>query len=1054
MHMSLPQMNLTRNPRRYRMTAVLSVVAAAVGVSALVVPTASVSATPGVVSSLVIHVPGTARTIPSSASVSFTATTGSTATTTANAAGSDDYGWFALVSVPTGALTGRISATGVTASSQTVDLRQAAEFWLTANGTPTTSMAAARGFYRVHARTAASGTVKVRVVDGSTIMDYSTTAETGGFYADIPFSPQTRSVAAQIVVNGSAISTMQTFNAAQFGEAWIAAGWATARTSKAWADGFAVIHYKRSDAAYSSWGLHTWVGPNGGAADPGWMTPRMSDPSLNDAWGVAWKVQLTENATALPFIVHGAVSGLYGFKDPSTENQNLNLIATGGEVWLRSGAANTDGAFSVQAPLPFGTTAAAASGPTAAEAAGLAANSVRSSFANDRIYFVMTDRYANASTSNDYAQFTANDPDFDTGTNIYSPGYYHGGDLKGLTFGEPDPKTKKVATSCTAGTGLARIKNLGFTSVWITPPFKQKYVQGDSAAYHGYWIENFMDIDPHWGTKADFKTFVDCAHTLGMKVVMDIVVNHTADIIWYEEGNKFVTNASKPYLDAAGNRISLTDLQNSSQVPELDISTSFAKTPFVPFPDEAESRQPAWLNDMTNFHNRGNVSDWGNKEQYQQGDFGGLDDICTEKANVVDGFVDVFAWWVNTYGVDGFRIDTAKHVDDKFFTRWWPKVKAATAAKMPGLYAFGEVYENNATVTSEFVRNKGLPSVLDFPFQKAVVDYAAGNTAGTDIANLFNYDDDYTTTTSNAYGLTTFLDNHDMGRLGYLLDASGVFSNELVSRAGLAYDMLYLLRGIPVVYYGDEVGMMGDGGDKAARQDMFKTQIFDWQTEPRLGMSSIGSKSSLQITSGSWITKFKALAALRQAHPALATGAQISRYDDDQVFAASRIDAAKRLEYLVAFNNSGRSMSVRFQTSSPSTSFKGIYNMSSTVKSDKSGWVKFSVPARKGVALQALAALPTAAATQVTLSMRYDTNVKVYYARATLDTMDPSTVTFVWRPSGTNAWKVLGVDDADAYRVILDPAKFDSGSRVDVAAIAKSTGGTVTVSGVQSVFIP
>ncbi|NBO46856.1 MAG: hypothetical protein EBU85_07625, partial [Actinobacteria bacterium] len=100
-------MNLTRNPRRYRMTAVLSVVAAAVGVSALVVPTASVSATPGVVSSLVIHVPGTARTIPSSASVSFTATTGSTATTTANAAGSDDYGWFALVSVPTGALTGR-----------------------------------------------------------------------------------------------------------------------------------------------------------------------------------------------------------------------------------------------------------------------------------------------------------------------------------------------------------------------------------------------------------------------------------------------------------------------------------------------------------------------------------------------------------------------------------------------------------------------------------------------------------------------------------------------------------------------------------------------------------------------------------------------------------------------------------------------------------------------------------------------------------------------------------------------------------------------------------
>lgn len=1052
--MSLPRMSLSRVSRRYRVATSLTFVACAVGITGLVLPTSSVSAAPGVVSSLVVHVPGTARTIPSTATVSFTATSGSTVTATANAAGSDDYGWFALVAVPSGALTGRISASGLTPSTQGVDLRQGAEFWLAADGTPRTSMAAARGFYRVHARTSATGSVKVRVVDGNTINDYATNAEPGGYFADIPFSTQTGSVAAQIVASGSAASSMLTFNAAQFGEAWIASGWTIARTSKAWADGFAVIHYKRSDGAYSSWGLHTWVGPNGGATDPGWMTPRMSEPSLNDVWGVAWKVPLTDNATALPFIVHGAVNGLYGFKDPSTENQNLNLITTGGEIWVRSGAANTDGSFAVQAPLPFGTTAAAAVGPTSVEAAGLAANSVRSSFANDRIYFVMTDRYANGSTANDYAEFTANDPNFDSGTDIYSPGYYHGGDLRGLTFGEPDPKTKKVSTSCTSGTGLARIKNLGFTAVWITPPFKQKYVQGDSAAYHGYWIEDFMDIDPHWGTKADFKTFVDCAHTLGMKVVMDIVVNHTADIIWYEEGTRFVTNATKPYLDSSGKSVSLSDLQNSNQTPDMDILTSFAKTPFIPFPDEAESRQPAWLNDMTNYHNRGNVGDWGNKEQYQQGDFSGLDDIFTEKANVVQGFADVFSWWVNTYGVDGFRIDTAKHVDDKFFTRWWPKVKAATAAKMPGLYAFGEVYENNATVTSEFVRNKGLPAVLDFPFQKSVIDYAAGNTAGTDIASLFNFDDDYTTTTSNAYGLTTFLDNHDMGRLGFLLDANGVFSNELVSRAGLAYDMLYLLRGIPVVYYGDEVGMMGDGGDKAARQDMFKTQIFDWYTEPRLGMSPIGTKSSLQTTSGPWITKFKALAALRQAHPALATGAQISRYDDDQVFAASRIDGAKRLEYLVAFNNSGRSMSVRFQTSSPSTSFKGIYNISSTIKSDKFGWVKFSVPARKGVALQALTALPNTAATQVGLSMNYDTNVKVYYARATLNTLDPSTVTFVWRPSGTSAWKVLGVDDADPYRIILDPAKFDSGSRVDVAAIAKSTGGTVTVSGVQSVFIP
>ncbi|NDB18710.1 MAG: hypothetical protein EB027_05555, partial [Actinobacteria bacterium] len=663
-------------PRRYRMTTASALAALAVGVVAVAVPATQVQAASGIVSQVVVHVPGAARTIPAGAVVTFQSVTGSTATVTGSGAGSDDYGWFALITVPNGSLTARISAraNGYQADSAVpVDLRQAAEFWIANDGAVHTSPSSARGYYRVHARSEAAGTKKIRLIDGNTISELSTTAETGGVYADVPYSGQTMTVAAQLIVNGSPATNLLTFNARQFAEAWISSGWTTARTSKAWADGFAVIHYKRADGAYTDWGLHTWVGANGGATDPGWVTPRAFDPALTDTWGVAWKVPLVANSTELPYIVHSG-----GWKDPSYENQLLNLKATGGEIWVRSGVANSDGSFTAQAPLPFGSTAAAPVGPTAAEAAALASASVRSPMATDRIYFVMTDRYANGSTVNDYAGFPADAESWETGTDIYNFGYYHGGDLKGLTFGEPDPKTKKVSTSCTSGTGLARIKDLGFTSVWITPPFKQKYVQGDSAAYHGYWIEDFSDIDPHWGTKAEFKTFVDCAHTLGMKVVMDIVVNHTADINSYEEGRKFVTNATRPYRDAAGNTISLANLMASESAPEMDIYSSFAKTPFVPFPDEETARGPEFLNDLSNYHNRGDVSDWGNKEQYQQGDFSGLDDIFTEKANVVEGFADVYSMWVNDYGVDGFRIDTAKHVDDKFFTRWWPKVKAKT----------------------------------------------------------------------------------------------------------------------------------------------------------------------------------------------------------------------------------------------------------------------------------------------------------------------------------------------------------------------------------------
>jgi glycosidase len=1039
----------THLPSRVRATATAAAACVVVALVAALAPTAPVSAASGVVSTIAVHVPGTSRTVPGGASVTFTGFTGSTSTVTATAAASDDYGWFALIAVPSGALTGKLSATTLTASAQTIDLRQAAEFWLASDGTPRVSLAAARGFYRVHAVTTATGPIKIRIIDGNTINDYATTAESGGAYADVPYSASSVTVAAQITSAGTGASDVLPFNMQQFGEAWISAGWKTARTSKAWADGFAVIHYKRTDGAYASWGLHTWTGANGGAIDPGWNTPRQTDASLDDTWGKAWKVPLIANSTELPYLVHSG-----GYKDPSYENQLLNLVATGGEIWVRSGAAGTDGAFIAQAPVPYGSTAAAPVGPTTAEASALASSSLRSSMASDRIYFVMTDRYANGTAANDRAGFPADSANWESGYDPYSDGYYHGGDLKGLTFGEPDPKTKKVATSCSAGTGLARIKNLGFTAIWITPPFKQKYVQGDTAAYHGYWIEDFTDIDPHWGTKSDFKIFVDCAHSLGMKVVMDIVVNHTADINSYDDGNKFITNVASPYRDVNGTALDLSKLMTTDVVPEMDANTSFPHTPFIPFPDEETVRAPEFLNDLTNYHNRGNVQNWGIKEQYQQGDFSGLDDIFTEKATVVQGFADVFANWVNTYGVDGFRIDTAKHVDDKFFTRWWPKVKAATAAKVPGLYAFGEVYENNATVTSDFVRNKGLPSVLDFPFQKTVIDYAAGNTAGTDVANLFNFDDDYTTTTTNAYGLTTFLDNHDMGRVGYLLSAAGVYDNELVGRTSLAFDMLYLLRGIPVVYYGDEVGMMGDGGDKAARQDMFKTPIFQWQQEPRLGTSVIGSKSSLQLTSGTWITKVKALAALRAKYPVLATGAQIPRYDDDQAFVVSRIDNVNRVEYLVGFNNSSRSVSVKVQTSTPSAAFKGVYGSTSTVKSDKYGMVKLSLPAKKGVLLQALSQLPNAATKSVSLSLSFDVNVKVYYARAALDTTDPSTVTFVWRTSGTNAWKVLGVDDAEPYRIVIDPQKFTSGSRIDVAAVAKSTSGSVSVSGVTSILIP
>jgi glycosidase len=99
--------------------------------------------------------------------------------------------------------------------------------------------------------------------------------------------------------------------------------------------------------------------------------------------------------------------------------------------------------------------------------------------------------------------------------------FYQGGDLKGLTD------------------RLDYIQSLGMTAIWFAPIFKNKPVQGgvgqETAGYHGYWVTDFTSVDPHFGTNAEFKALVDAAHARGMKVYMDIITNHTADVIQYKE---------------------------------------------------------------------------------------------------------------------------------------------------------------------------------------------------------------------------------------------------------------------------------------------------------------------------------------------------------------------------------------------------------------------------------------------------------------------------------------------------------------------------------------
>ena len=638
--------------------------------------------------------------------------------------------------------------------------------------------------------------------------------------------------------------------------------------------------------------------------------------------------------------------------------------------------------------------------PTAAEAALLARDSVRSPMAADSIYFVMTDRYANGDATNDRGGATG---DYSlTGYDPTSESYFHGGDLKGLTGG------------CTTGEGVARIKKLGFTTIWITPPFKQEWVQGNSAAYHGYWINDFLTIDPHWGTNADFKAFVDCAQSQGIKVVLDIVMNHTGDVINYNGSGKAAIPAGR---------------QNA--------------------------KNPAWLNKLTNYNNRGDVRDWNDKFWAQNGDFFGLDDIKTTNQEVIDGFAEVYSYWVNEYGVDGFRVDTAKHVDDAFLAKWWPKVLAATKAKKPNVFAFGEVFDSSQDVLSAFMRNRGLPSVLDFGFQADAIQYAGGDGDAGNLNYVLRQDDKYTTASRNAYNLVTFLGNHDMGRVANLLLKNGAKTDTLLASTLFAHDLMFLNRGTPTVYYGDEIGMIGAGGDKAARQNMFSTQNVEWQREARVTGGPIGTKNGLADTTNPILVRIQELNALRTKYPAIATGAQIVRGADGPIMVSSRIDSADKREYLVGFNNATTAKTLRVKTSSPSTQFTSIWGGAAAITSDAAGFVTVEVGPRGSVALRADNQLPQpAAAVKPVLRTALDRDAKLINLTATLATADPATVSFAVKVGTAKTWTYLGSDDAASFGMVYNYSQLKKGTSIQFAAVSKTTSGLIATSDVKVVKVP
>lgn len=368
-----------------------------------------------------------------------------------------------------------------------------------------------------------------------------------------------------------------------------------------------------------------------------------------------------------------------------------------------------------------------------------------------------------------------------------------------------------------------------------------------------------------------------------------------------------------------------------------------------------------------------------------------------------------------------------------------------TTAKKSGIKdftIFGEVFDYSTLNLMTYVRQNKIETVLDFPFQAKATEYASGYSNAPTLSALFENDDYYISAQSSPSNLVTFLGNHDVGRVGYIIANKRIQPiDQLLPRTNLANALMYFSRGIPVVYYGDEVGMTGSnsGKDQFARQDMFQTDIELWKNETRVGGLPIGDGDAFSATSQSPVANYLIkLAEIRKSNPALANGPMLERYSKNALYVISKKDVVQNREYVVAFNNSDSDEFVTVVTATSGGDWTQI--LGTTKVEVKRNVLSFNVPALSTIVLKAGNTINQFATKHTKLSTSQDDLTGFYKIKAGISSNDFLSVEFFARNVGTTKWLSQGVDTGAPYSIFIDPLDFPK-KKIELRAIASNSKG-------------
>lgn len=388
---------------------------------------------------------------------------------------------------------------------------------------------------------------------------------------------------------------------------------------------------------------------------------------------------------------------------------------------------------------------------------------------DETIYFLMIDRFYNGDSSND------------GDANPHDPRTWHGGDIQGVID------------------RLDYINSLGFSAIWITP-----HLRNSGRDYHGYGAVDFFDTDPHFGTNETMRELVEQAHARGMKVIFDIVVNHTG--------------------------------------------------PANPLVKE----RPDWFNPYLK------ISNWNDPHQVQNGWIFDLPDFDQSNPEVREYILSYSRFWIEQTGVDGFRLDTVKHVPREFFAWFSDELQKIK----PGFWLLGEVW-TSATWQLEVYQESGVTALLDFPVSEAARRTFGRDEAMSRLAGII----DNVGRLPDPWQMGAFLDNHDMPRF-----VSFAHKDDPLGRLKLGLIFLFTQRSIPILYYGTEIAM--PGGD-----DPYNRVMYPWG----------------EVDGSDIMDLVKQLNRIRRENPALRRGTLTSLLSDQWRYAYLRTAGSDRV--VVVLNN-------------------------------------------------------------------------------------------------------------------------------------------------------